>query len=49
MTPEKINVARAWLSEHMDEVPQEVLDVLEATLELATEHVLERLENDRHF
>ena len=49
MTPEKINAARAWLSEHMDEVPREVRDILEATLELAMEHVLERLEYERHF
>jgi hypothetical protein len=49
VTPEEINEARSWLSERRADFPHKILDILEAALELALEHTLEKLEYDRHF
>jgi hypothetical protein len=49
VTPEEINEARSWLSERKADFPHKILDILEAALELALEHTLEKLEYDRHF
>jgi ABC-type uncharacterized transport system fused permease/ATPase subunit len=43
MTPEQINMARAWLSDpRAAPMPEEITDTIEEALEIAMEAVLQR-------
>lgn len=46
VTPNEINIARAWLADNMNAIPSGIVDTIDKSLEAAMEQALTKIQDE---